>query len=482
MSHRSGCRSAWSTAPAMCRGADDERSPTKGRQQMHHQILRFSRTGAALALSVLAAGACRTGSSPQSGGGEADSAAHPVPAAGAERAQARQDTVIPGIEVLLRDSMHLVRGKRVGLITNQSAVTRSGELGADVLARTPGVRLVALFGPEHGIRGELEAGATFVGGRDTRTGVPVYSLYDRTQRPTAAELEGVDVLVFDIQDIGARVYTFVWTMAMAMEEAKKKGIPFIVLDRPNPITDAQDGPVMDLDVRNVTQDITGYYSVPLRHGMTAGEIARYFNEDARIGADLHVVPVQGWRPDMWFEETGLRFMPPSPNIRSVDAELKFSGLVLGEGTNVHVGRGTDSPFNYVGAPWLNAARLRDSVARYNLPGVRLTPVQITPTTNTAVDTDYRGRTFTTLRLDVTDRATFRPAYTALVLLSEAKKQNPAQFRVMDAGFTQMIGSRWARAAFDRGDDPREIDRRWQQELAAWNAIRERYRIYPRASR
>jgi uncharacterized protein YbbC (DUF1343 family) len=447
---------------------------------MHRQIFRFSRFSAALVLGVLVTGACRTGSSSQAGG-EADSAGAPPPAA-VEKAAARQDTVIPGIEVLLRDSMHLVRGKRVGLITNPSAVTRSGELGADVLARTPGVRLVALFGPEHGIRGDLEAGATFVGGRDTRTGVPVHSLYDATQRPTAAELANVDVLIFDIQDIGARVYTFVWTMAMAMEEAAKKGIPFIVLDRPNPITDAQDGPVMDMDVRGVTQVITGYYSVPLRHGMTAGEIARYFNETANVGAELHVVPVQGWRPDMWFEDTGLRFIPPSPNIRSVDAELKFSGLVLGEGTNVHVGRGTDSPFNYVGAPWLDANRLRDAVAQYNLPGVRLTPVQITPTTDPAVDTQYRGRTFTTLRLDVTDRATYRPAYTALVLLSEARKQNPAQFRVMNAGFTQMIGSRWARAAFDRGDDPREIDRRWQQELAAWNATRERYRIYPRAAR
>jgi uncharacterized protein YbbC (DUF1343 family) len=448
---------------------------------MHRQALtNCFRLGALAALA--AAGACRTGSPPDAAPSDADSLGRPATAAPA-RTQPRNAAVVPGIEVLLRDSMHLVRGKRVGLITNPSAVTRSGELGADVLARTPGVQLVALFGPEHGIRGDLEAGATFVGGRDTRTGVPVFSLYDRTQRPTAEELRGVDVLIFDIQDVGARVYTFVWTMAMAMEEAAKRNIPFIVLDRPNPITDAQDGPVMDLEVRNVTQVITGYYTVPLRHGMTAGEIARYFNEDAKIGADLHVIPVEGWRPDMFFEETGLRFIPPSPNIRSVDAELKFSGLVLGEGTNVHVGRGTDSPFNYVGAPWLDANRLREAVAKYNLPGVRLTPVQITPTTDPAVDTQYKGQTFTTLRLDVTDRRLFRPAYTALVLLTEAKKQNPAQFRVMNAGFTQMIGSHWARAAFDRGDDPREIDRRWQRELAQWNATeRERYRIYPRAGR
>jgi uncharacterized protein YbbC (DUF1343 family) len=449
---------------------------------MHHHASRFARFAAGLVFFALAAGGCRTGSTADGAVAETDSTTPQTAAAEADTTPAQKAAVVPGIEVLLRDSLHLVRGKRVGLITNPSAVTRSGELGADVLARAAGVRLVALFGPEHGIRGDLEAGATFVGGRDARTGVPVYSLYDRTQRPTAAELDSVDVLIFDIQDIGARVYTFVWTMAMAMEEAAKRGIPFIVLDRPNPITDAQDGPVMDLEVRNVTQVITGYYTVPLRHGMTAGEIARYFNETAKVGARLHVIPAENWRPDTWFEDTGLRFIPPSPNIRSVNAALNFSGLVLGEGTNVHVGRGTDAPFSYVGAPWLNAERLRDSVAKYDLPGVTLTPVQITPTTDPKVDTQYRGQTFTTLRLDITDRGTYRPAYTALVLLTEAKKQNPAQFRVRNTGFTQMIGSHWARAAFDRGEDPRVIDRRWQQELAQWNTVREQYRLYPRGAR
>jgi len=434
---------------------------------MHRQTRRFS----SLAVLFALAAACRTGAPEGRAVDGGDSV--PAPADGA------RSEVIPGIEVLVRDSMHLIRGKRVGFITNQSAVTRTGELGADLLARTPGVRLVALFGPEHGIRGDLEAGASVAAGRDARTGVPVYSLYDATQRPTAAELDSVDVLLFDIQDIGARPYTFVWTMAMAMEEAAKHRIPFVVLDRPNPITDAVDGPVMDLEVRNVTQVITGYYKVPLRHGMTAGEVARYFNEDARVGAQLHVIRAEGWRPDMFFEETGLPFVRPSPNIRSVDAELKYSGLVLAEATNVHAGRGTDQPFSYFGAPWLDAERLRQAVARYDLPGVRLEPVSITPTRDRAVYTTYRDTTFTTLRLDVTDRRTFRPVYTTLVLLSEAKKQAPDRFRVMHAGYNKMLGSRWAREAFDRGDDPREIDRRWQQELARWMPVRERYRLYPR---
>lgn len=434
----------------------------------------------ALALASLGSTPACT-SAPANDGGAADSV--PPPAAQAPAATtppqqpARQTAVIPGLEILVRDSMHLVRGKRVGFITNQSAVTREGEHAADYLRRN-GVNLVALFGPEHGIRGDLEAGATVTAGRDARTGVPVFSLYDRTQRPTAEELRGVDVLVYDIQDIGARPYTFVWTMAMAIEEAARHRIPFIVLDRPNPITDVAEGPPMDMAVRNVTQVITGYYAVPLRHGMTSGEVARYFNADARVGAQVHVVPAEGWRPDVWFEQTGLPFVRPSPNIRSVDAELNFSGLVLAEGTNVHVGRGTERPFHYFGAPWLDARRLLQAIAPYDLPGVRFVPEEIRPTRDPAVYTLYRDTAFTTLRLEVTDRRAFRPVYTTLVLLSEAKKQNPQRFRVANEGFTQMIGSRWAREAFDRGEDPRVIQRRWDEELAAWRQKVAPYRVYP----
>ncbi len=452
---------------------------------MQRNAISLPRLALALALAALAGtSACTTAAPPAGRAGDtmpppASMPPAPQPAAQGQP-QARQQEVIPGLEVLVRDSLHLIRGKRVGLITNQSAVTRSGELAADVLARTPGVRLVALFGPEHGIRGELEAGANVAAGVDAKTGVPVYSLYDRTQRPTAEELANVDVLLYDIQDVGARPYTFVWTMAMAMEEAAKRRIPFVVLDRPNPITDAADGPVMHLDVRDVTQVITGYYTVPLRHGMTSGEIARYYNADANIGAQLHVVKAEGWRPDVFYDQTGLPFVRPSPNIRSVDAELKYSGLVLADGaTNIHTGRGTDAPFSYFGAPWLDAQRLIAALAPYNLPGVRFVPEQIRPTRDPAVYTTYRDTAFTSLRLEVTDRAAFRPVYTTLVLLSEAKKQAPDRFRVMNTGFTQMIGSRWAREAFDRGEDPRVIQARWDEEMRVWMQEREQYRLYPR---
>ncbi|HEX8276834.1 MAG TPA: DUF1343 domain-containing protein [Longimicrobiaceae bacterium] len=436
------------------------------------------------ALLLSGAPACGTAAPPSDTPADSTPAARTgAPAAGAAQpatpaATPRRAGVVPGLEVLVRDSLHLVRGKRVGFITNQSALTSTGELGIDLLARTPGVQLVALFSPEHGIRGNVEAGQRIDTSRDEKTGLPVYSLYGRTQRPTDEMLRGVDVLVYDIQDIGARPYTYVWTMAMAMEEAAKRKIPFVVLDRPNPITAAADGPVMHMDVRNVTQVITGYYTVPLRHGMTSGEIARYFNADAKVGADLHVVPAEGWRPDVFFDQTGLPFVRPSPNIRSVAAELTYSGLVLADGaTNVHTGRGTDAPFEYFGAPWLDAQRLVQAVQKYNLPGVRFVPEQIRPTKDPAVYTQYRDTAFTSLRLQVTDRQAFRPVWTTLVLLSEAKKQAPQRFRVQNAGFTQMIGSRWAREAFDRGEDPRVIQQRWDEEMRRWLQQTQPYRLY-----
>jgi uncharacterized protein YbbC (DUF1343 family) len=451
----------------------------------HRQPIPLPRLAPLAGALLLALAACGTAAppvdtpadstpAPQTAGAQPGGAAQAAPAA----ATPRQAGVVPGLEVLVRDSMHLVRGKRVGFITNQSALTRSGELGIDLLARTPGVRLVALFSPEHGIRGNVEAGLRIDTSRDEKTGLPVYSLYGKTQRPTDEMLRDVDVLVYDIQDIGARPYTYVWTMAMAMEEAAKRKIPFVVLDRPNPITSAADGPVMHMDVRNVTQVITGYYTVPLRHGMTSGEIARYFNADAKVGADLHVVPAEGWRPDVFFDQTGLPFVRPSPNIRSVQAELLYSGLVLADGaTNVHTGRGTDAPFEYFGAPWLDAQRLVQAVAAYDLPGVRFVPEQIRPTRDPAVYTQYRDTAFTSLRLQVTDRAAFRPVYTTLVLLSEAKKQAPQRFRIQNTGFTQMIGSRWAREAFDRGENPRVIQQRWDQEMQQWLQQTRQYRLY-----
>ena len=385
--------------------------------------------------------------------------------------------VLPGLEVLLRDSAHLVRGKRVGFITNQTAITSDGRSGIDLLHASPEVNLVALFGPEHGLRGGIEGGEKIEGGIDAQTGVQVHSLYGATQRPTPEMLRNIDVLLFDMQDIGARPYTYVWTMAMAMEAAAAQKIPFVVLDRPNPITRRMEGPLMQMEMRRVAQAITGYYPVPLRHGMTVGEIARYINSEYNIGAQLTVVPIDGWSPDMWFDETGLPWINPSPNIRSLEAALNYAGLVLTEATNLTVGRGTPAPFTTVGAPWLDAARLLERVSQYDIPGVRLDTTSYTPEGEGWVP--FRGERVRAVRITITDRDAYKPVWLTLVLLSEIKRQHPAEFKILNSGFTQMLGSHRAREAFDRGDDPRDIWQRWERELQAWSAVRSRYLLYQR---
>lgn len=383
--------------------------------------------------------------------------------------------VLPGLEVLLRDSAHLLRGRRVGFLTNQTAVTSTGQSGIDLLHASPDVHLVALFGPEHGLRGGVEGGVKIESGADARTGVPVHSLYGSTQRPTPEMLRGVDVLLFDMQDIGARPYTFVWTMAMAMESAAAQRIPFIVLDRPNPITDRMEGPLMQPEMRSVGQPITGYYPVPLRHGMSVGEVARYINAEYDIGAVLTVVPAANWRGETWFDETGLPWIDPSPNIRTLDAALAYSGLVLAEATNLTVGRGTDAPFSTLGAPWLDAARVLERVRAYDIQGVALDTTSYVPTGEGWVP--FRDERVNAIRLRITDRDRFQPVWMTLVLLTEIQRLHPRQFRVTNEGMTQMLGSRWAREAFDRGASPDSIWNRWQAELEAWRPVRERYRLY-----
>lgn len=384
--------------------------------------------------------------------------------------------MLPGLEVLLRDSAHLVRGKRIGFLTNQTAVTSTGQSGIDLLHASPDIKLAALYGPEHGLRGGVEGGVKIASGVDEKTGVPVFSLYGATQRPTPEMLRNVEVLLFDMQDIGARPYTFVWTMAMAMEAAAAQKIPFLVLDRPNPITARMEGPHMDMAMRTVGQPITGYFPVPLRHGMTVGEIARYVNAEYRIGADLKVIPAAGWRGNLWFDQTGLPWINPSPNIRSLGAALNYSGLVLSEATNLTVGRGTDAPFSYLGAPWLDTGALLKRLAGYEFKGVALDTVRFVPQGEGWVP--FKGESVRAVRIRVSDRDVYQPVWLTLVLLTEIKRQHPADFKIANEGFTQMLGSRWAREAFDRGEDPRVVWRRWEEELGRFRGVSNRYRLYP----
>lgn len=423
---------------------------------------------AACGFALVAAGVARPGPSPAS-------VAAPPPSAGAAAADTSRDVrVRPGLEVLVTDSLHLVRGKRVGLITNHTGVTSAGRSAIDVLHEHPEIRLTALYAPEHGIRGTADGGARLADGRDARTGVPIFSLYGRTERPTPAMLRGIDVLLFDIQDIGARPYTYVWTMTMAMEEAARAGIPFIVLDRPNPVTSRVEGPLMQFEMRNRGPLITGHYPVPLRHGMTAGELARYVNGEYDVGVRLSVVPAEGWRSDRWFDETGLPWRNPSPNIRNLDAALAFSGLVMLETTNLSIGRGTDAPFTYVGAPYLDNRELLRRVRAYGLPGVSFELAEFTPRGTTWMQ--FRDQRCNAVRLRITDRDAYQPVLTALVFLSEIQKMHPRNLGM--GPMLQMLGSRWAPEAVRRGDDPRDIVRRWEAENREWDQVRRRYLLYP----
>jgi uncharacterized protein YbbC (DUF1343 family) len=442
-----------------------------------HPLLRTALPAAALLAALAPAAVLRSAGS--SAAAESPPSATPSPAAAFAAADtsrpARESAVaIPGAEVLLTDSLHLLRGKRVGLITNHTAVTRDRRSVVDVLHRHPGVRLVALYSPEHGLRGNVDGGEHIANGRDSRTNLPVYSLYGRTERPTAAMLAGVDVLLFDIQDIGARPYTYVWTMTFAMEEAAKRGIPFIVLDRPNPVTARVEGPLMQWEMRRRGPLITGAYPVPLRHGLTAGELARYVNAEYRLGTKLTVIPARGWKRGAWFDETGLPWVNPSPNIRTLDAALSFSGLVMLETTNLSVGRGTAAPFGYVGAPYLNASELLRRVRSYNLPGVRFELAEFTPRGEGWMQ--FRNQRCRAVRLHVTDRAAYQPVLTALVFLSEIRRLHPQKLGM--GPMLQMLGSEWAPAAVRRGDDPRAIYARWERENAQWERKIEKYRLYP----
>jgi len=310
-------------------------------------------------------------------------------------------------------------GKRVGLITNPTGMTSQFQSTIDVLnAKT---QLVALFSPEHGIRGHVPAGAAIDSYTDEATGVPVYSLYGQTKKPTAAMLANLDVLAFDMQDIGARFYTYIFTMAYAMQSAKENGKTFVVFDRPNPVG----GLVVEGNtIKPGYESFIGLYPLPARHGLTIGELARLMNSEYNIGCDLVVVPMTGWRRSMYFEDTGLPWVMTSPNIPTPDTALLYSGTGIFGGTNVSEGVGTTRPFELVGAPWINAAELAGCMNAAGLPGVAFRPVYFTPR-QTAVK--YEGRLCGGVQLHVTDKEAFRPVRTGLSLMYTIKEMSDGKF-------------------------------------------------------
>jgi len=376
-----------------------------------------------------------------------------------------QAVVLPGIDVWAQRGFAPLAGKRVGLISNHTGRDAAGRLTAEILRETPDLTLAALFSPEHGFRG-VEEGA-IESASDNATGLPIFSLYGDTRRPSAEMLEGLDGLVFDIQDIGTRFYTYASTMFYAMEEAAAHGLPFVVLDRPNPIngTDVQ-GPVLDEELSS----FVGYMPIPLRHGMTLGELARYFNEERRIGADLTVVPVQGWRRDQWYDATGLGWINPSPNMRNLVEAILYPAVGPLETTNVSVGRGTDEPFEWFGAPWIDARELAARLNAAGLSGVRFVPRDRMPYTSVHADQTCHG-----VDLILTDRDAFDAGLTAITLATALADLYADDWQI--DRFPRLWGRPEVVEQLRSGLAPEMIAAAWENDLAAFMRIRQRYLIY-----
>ncbi|HEX8722690.1 MAG TPA: exo-beta-N-acetylmuramidase NamZ domain-containing protein [Pyrinomonadaceae bacterium] len=373
--------------------------------------------------------------------------------------------VLNGIDVLARGGFKELQGMRVGLITNHTGRDLSGRQTIDVLRDAPGVKLTALFSPEHGIRGQADEKVSDA--VDEKTGLPVYSLYGETRRPRAEQLKDLDALVFDIQDVGVRFYTYMSTLGYAMEEAAKARVPVFVLDRPNPIGGADaEGPVADDDKLS----FTAYHTLPVRHGMTAGELARLFNEQRKIGCDLRVIRMENWRRGMWLDATGQTWVNPSPNMRSLTEATLYPGVGLLEMTNVSVGRGTDTPFELVGAPWLDGRRLAAYLNGRGLAGVRFVPVRFTPRASVHKDAECGG-----VNLVVTDRARFRPVRAGLEMAVALRRLYPDDWKVED--YRRLLVNADTLERVRRADDPEEIERAWQPRLAEFRRARARVLLY-----
>ena len=370
-----------------------------------------------------------------------------------------------GVDVLEQENFALLHGKRVGLITNQTGVDSQGRRTIDVLAHAEGVKLVALFSPEHGMAGRADA--PVANAADGATGLPIFSLYGETRRPTDAMLKGIDILVFDIQDAGVRFYTYITTMAYCMEEAAKRHIEFFVFDRPNPLGgEVIEGPVLDRD----RLSFSGYFSMPVRYAMSMGELARMFNAENKIGADLHVVPMRDWRRSETYDQTGLRWIPPSPNLRTLNAAFLYPGIEILQSGGVSVGRGTDTPFELLGAPWIQAADLAAELNRRAVPGVRFQATLFTPD-----DGLYKGQYCQGVSIVITNRAELNSMRMALEIAAALHRLYPQQFHLEK--IIEPLGSQATLERLERGDDPARIIAGWSGDLDKFRAMRARYLLY-----
>ena len=371
--------------------------------------------------------------------------------------------VLAGIDVLERDNFRMLVGQRVALITNQTGITRSGQSTVKLLNESKVVNLVTLFSPEHGFAGTLDQ-TQIADAQDTTTGLIIHSLYGKTRVPTAEMLAGIDTLVFDIQDIGTRFYTYISTMGNAMKAAGEHGVRFVVLDRPNPIggVDVQ-GPVLDAG----RESFVGFHRIPVRHGMTVGELARMFQTEQNIDVDLQVVPIEGWNRDQLFDATGRLWVNPSPNIRNLNQALLYPGVGLWEMTNLSVGRGTDTPFELIGASWINAVEFARSLNAAKLAGIRFVPVHFTPKAS-----QYESQRCGGVHLIITQRDSFDPLRTGLQLAVTLRAMYPSQWETSKRD--RLLSSRKVADGILAGQSVDQLIASYETELAAFIKRRQEF--------
>jgi uncharacterized protein YbbC (DUF1343 family) len=379
--------------------------------------------------------------------------------------------VRPGIEGLLADSFHLIRGRAVGLVSNHAGVDRAGVSDVDRLLGA-GVKLVALFSPEHGFRSSADPGEAVASTVDSATGLPIYSLYGRTSAPTDAMLAGIEVLLVDLPDVGARYFTYLSTTIEVMKAAARLSRTVVVLDRPNPIGGLVQGNVLD----SAHRSFVGALAMPMRHGLTLGELARLARIDLGLKTDLRVVPVIGWRRAETQEETGLPFVAPSPNLQDLESLFHYAGLCLFEATALSVGRGTDAPFRQIGAPWLDPERVLAALPASAQRGVRLTPTEFSPAR--PGDGKYDGVALRGIRLTVTDRRTYDPTQTAVALLVAVQMVHPDSVGIRAAGFDRLAGGPALRQRIQGGAAAADIVGEWGPARDAWLAKRRVVLLYP----
>ena len=388
--------------------------------------------------------------------------------------------VRPGIEVLLADSFRLVRGRRVGLLTNHTGVDRQGRRDVDLLLAA-GVAVTTLFTPEHGFRG-TEDRPDLANTSDSATGLPIYSVYGATRTPDVSALDSLDVLLIDLQDVGARYYTYPSTAVLMMRDAAARGIRVVILDRPNPVGGTAVQGTMPVPPGELPPS-GGFMPVPMRHGMTIGELARFANVELAIGADVVVVPAGGWRRGLYYDAVGLPWVRPSPAMPGLESALHYPGLCLFEGTNLSVGRGTDVPFQVVGAPWLEPTRVLRALGigeggsrnGEGLDGVEVSATTFTPRDPT--DAKYGGVEVRGLRLRVTDRSRYDPTRAAVALLAAIRATHPDSFRFREGRFDRLAGDERLRGALESGAPPSRIWREWDARVAWFKERRAKYLLY-----